>query len=81
MTSPRYSRRHYQDVAEILEESREDSSLDSLAMLDHLINEFAGLFADDNDRFDINRFLIASGVSEEFHENYFGGENFFSEYN
>ena len=76
MSNPKHSRRHYQDVAEILEKSREDTSLDSLAMLDHITNEFAELFAGDNDRFDINRFLFAAGVPEELHENYYGGESF-----
>lgn len=67
----KYARRHYEDTAEILrvqEPKNEDFTVDYLYKSAHgtwrmIQRDFRALYADDNPRFNVERFNAACGLS------------------
>ena len=55
-------RKDYVAVAGVLRGRRGDSTLCVEDFVDLIAHEFCGVFADDNDSFDAERFLSACGV-------------------
>jgi hypothetical protein len=62
--SPVFQHRHYAEIAALLSQSK-DLNSDYLTDLgrEHLLNEFAGMFARDNGKFNRERFLAAANGS------------------
>lgn len=60
---PKFQRRHYRTIAEVLREVREDSdTLFTSAEVFKMIGAFATAFQQDNPRFKIATFAVACGV-------------------
>ena len=59
--SARMSRKDYELVAGVLRARRDDSVV-ARDVVDRVAHELCGVFADDNDSFDAERFLSACGV-------------------
>lgn len=59
------SRKDYQAVAKVLREEREDWGSEGSVQLalSYVASRLAGVFADDNARFDRDKFLAAAGAS------------------
>ena len=56
------SRKDYVAVAEVMRERRGDSVVFADDFVDLIVHDLCGVFADDNDSFDAERFLSACGV-------------------
>lgn len=64
MPSPRFTRRHYVAVAEIIARRYRsfDPGTDDRWTIDWIADDFCELFAGDNPRFKRERFLAACGI-------------------
>lgn len=60
---PRYSKRHYEDAADIFVAERPNESWDPNKHVQHnqLLKQFADLFERDNPKFQRDRFINAAG--------------------
>ncbi len=63
-----FTQKHFEAVAELLssrqEQGNDDTALAINRTLGHLAYDFVNLFANDNPRFDNDRFLEAAGFGE-----------------
>lgn len=70
MATPRYSKRHYEDVAKLLSTvtvehgTSMEAGLGGVACLTQVMYDFADLFTADNPLFDRDRFLKACGLDD-----------------
>lgn len=60
MTPPKYSRRHYEDVAEILKGAYQVTPIKRWSAVEYIQLTFEDLFRGDNPRFDLERFRKAA---------------------
>jgi len=61
------SRKHYTEIAKIINKSRENRyeiNMVQFIPLNGIVNDLIDYFAEDNDKFDAERFRVACGVKQ-----------------
>jgi hypothetical protein len=56
---PRYAKRHYVEIAELLQAARLGSPVGTARCMQDVVTRFADMFERDNSKFDRDRFVLA----------------------